>query len=266
MSIYISSGLSASTTPDQPLDNTRIGYNSIVTSANLTGTSGEASYPLLNILNPATYERYKPLTPTVCTLDINAGAVSDIDYLGIQARGITNIELLSSSDGITYTSQISFSQSNQRTTMALFETLSFQYYRIVLTGVSLNILTLKLGTVLAMQRAIYGGHTPITMARVNAVRPNMSETGQYLGASIQRKGFSTKYNWSNLKAAWYRANFDLFVDSEPRVNPFFIGWRPSSYPDDVAYCWAMSDITPSNTGTKDFMEVSIKVEGFRDAQ
>ena len=266
MSIYISSALVVSPSAlDEPLENARIGYASIIPNSVLTGTSGVTNYPLINILNPATYERYKPVTATACTIDIDASTATEVDYLGIQGRGISNVKIYYSSNGTSYTLADEFNPVGSAI-MGLFESMTHRYYRIVLTGTDLVVIALKLGKALAMQRAIYGGHTPITMGRVNAVRPNMSETGQYLGASIQRKGFSTKFNWSNLKAAWYRANFDLFVDSEPRVNPFFIAWRPSSYPNEVAYCWAMSDITPSNTGTKDFMEVSIKVEGFRDAQ
>jgi hypothetical protein len=32
----------------------------------------------------------------------------------------------------------------------------------------------------------------------------------------------------------------------------------------VAYCWATKDPIPSNKGTKDFMSVSLSVEGFSD--
>lgn len=264
MSIYISNALVA--TPglaDEPLTHTRIGYNTVITSAGLTGTAGEANYPLSNVLNPATYERYKPTTPATCTLNIDVLSAVDVDYVGIQGRGITNVKVYSSSDDITYTQLVDFNPTG-RAIMALFEEVTARYYRVTLTGSALAIIAMKVGKALAMQRAIYGGHTPITMGRTSAIRPTMSETGQFLGASIQRKGLGTQFSWGNLKADWYRQYFDLFVQSEPRVNPFFIAWRPLSYPNEVAYCWAAGDITPSNTGTKDFMSVSMSVEGFSD--
>ena len=264
MSIYISSALVANQNlVEQPLTHARIGYNSVITSAGLTGTTGEANYPLTNVLNPATYERYKPTTPTTCTIDIDSLSSVNVDYVGIQARGVTNVLIYSSTDDVTYTLRAEFNPTGNAI-MALFEEVTARYYRVVLSGSDLTVIALKVGKALAMQRAIYGGHTPITLGRVNAVRPNMSETGQFLGASIQRKGFSTGFSWDNLKADWYRANFDLFVQSQPRVQPFFIAWRPESYPNEVAYCWATGDITPNNTGTKDFMSVSMNVEGFSD--
>lgn len=264
MSIYISSALVANQSlTSQPLTHARIGYQSVITSAGLTGTTAEDNYPLSNIINPATFERYKPTTPTTCTINIDAGSTVDVDYMGIQARGVTSVLIYSSTDDITYTLEAEFNPTGN-TIMALFEEVTARYYRVTLNGSGLTVIAMKLGKALAMQRAIYGGHTPITLAPVNAVRPNMSETGQFLGASIQRKGLSTGFSWDNLKADWYRANFDPFVKSGPRVQPFFIAWRPESYPNEVAYCWSTGDIKPNNSGTKDFMSVSMNVEGFSD--
>ena len=264
MSIYISSALVLNQSlTSQPLTHARIGYQSVITLTGLTGTEGESGYPLSNVINPATFERYKPTTPSTCTLNIDAGGSVPVDYVGIQARGVTSVLVYSSLDGVTYTLAAEFNPTGAAI-MALFEEVTAQYYRVVLNGSGIAVIALKVGKALAMQRAIYSGHTPITLAPVNAVRPNMSETGQFLGASIQRKGMSTSFSWDNLKEDWYRANFDLFVQSQPRVQPFFIAWRPESYPNEVAYCWASSDPQPSNSGTKDFMSVGLSVEGFSD--
>ena len=89
------------------------------------------------------------------------------------------------------------------------------------------------------------------------------EGGQWLGRSIIRKGVTTSYQWRHLKAAWYRQYFDPFVKSA-RTTPFFIAWRPETYPNEVAYAWAKSDIRPSNMGIRDFMEVTLSVEGLTD--
>ena len=264
MSIYISSSLVL--TPgalEQPLSHARIGYNNVITSAGLTGTAGVDGYPLSNVLNPATFERYKPTISTSATINIDALSAVDVDYMGLQHRGVTSVLIESSIDDITYTTQAEYNPTGN-SVMALFETVIARYWRITLSGSGVTVVALKLGLSLAMQRSIFSGHTPITLSQTSAVRPNMSETGQFLGASIQRKGLTASYAWKNLASDWYRANFDKFIQSSPRVSPFFIAWKPDLYPNDVAYCLATNDVKPSIDSPNGFMSVSLSVEGFSD--
>lgn len=265
MAIYISSSLVASQTIEYPLTHARIGYESIATIDNVTGTAGLSGYPLSNVTNAATYEQYRPNASTA-TIDIDAGSAVTCDYVGIQQRNVTLVKIYYSTDDVSYTLVQEYNAgSNNGADMALFEETTARYWRVVLSGSNIVISAFKVGKALAMQRAIYGGHTPITLNQTVATRPNMSETGQYLGSSVKRKGFSSSYNWSNLKAEWYRDNFDPFVNSYPQANPFFMAWRPLTFPSEVAYCLATGNISPSNMGVKDFMSVSMNVEGFADA-
>jgi hypothetical protein len=117
-----------------------------------------------------------------------------------------------------------------------------------------------MGQALTMQRRIYQGHTPLTLSRDTELSNNVSEGGQYLGRSIIRKGASTSAQWTHLNASWYRANFDPFVKSA-RTNPFFIGWRPLQYPNELGFVWTDSDIAPQNTGPRDFMSVGVNFRG-----
>jgi hypothetical protein len=249
-------------------DAARIGYKSILTSSNLTGTAGTTGFPLAAIVNPATYERY---TPSAMPAEIvcDAGAAVSVDYVAIAAHTLgTNgctVYLESSDDGSAWTTRLTMAPSDDTTIIGLITPVSARYWRLRVTGATAPTMgVVYLGQVLTMPRNIYGGHTPITLARVTAVRPVLSESGQWLGATQERKGFGTSYAWKNLTAAWYRANFDPFVATNPRARPFFIAWRPKTFPAETAYAWAKDDISPSNTGTKDFMEVGLSVEAFSD--
>lgn len=266
MSIYISSSLVA--TPgvvDYPLTHARIGYETIINFDTVTGTAGLVNYPLSNIYNPATFEEYRP-DGTTATIDIFTNSEVDCDYMAMQQKGVTGVEIYYSNDGVAYTLLQDYNTGDQNgADMALFQLTTAPYWRIIMTGSNIAIIAMKLGKALAMSRPIYGGHSPITLNRVTATRPNMSESGQYLGTSVQRKGLKGSFDWGNLKADWYRQYFDKFAEYNPNANPFFIAWRPISFPKEVAYCWATNDISPSNTGTKDFMSVSLSVEGFASA-
>ena len=148
--------------------------------------------------------------------------------------------------------------------MVIFAEVTDRYFRVSAAGSTApQIGVIYLGVALAMQRAIYAGHSPITLARRTVKRPTKSEDGQFLGSSTIRYGLQTGFAWKHLKAQWYRDNFDPFVKSA-RSKPFFIAWRPSKFPNEIAYGWSTGDITPSNMGVLDYMDVSMSVEGYAD--
>lgn len=138
-----------------------------------------------------------------------------------------------------------------------------RYMQIKLTGTGTTMPRFSVvyaGVALAMQRAIYGGHAPISLSRQTQMKQPVSRGGQFLGQSFRRLGVATSVAWKNLGAAWYRQNFDPFV-KEARKNPYFFAWRPQSYPLELGYVWTGDDIAPSNMGIRDLMEVSMKVSG-----
>lgn len=249
-------------------DYARIGYQSILPDSTLSGTAGTSGYPMSAVVNPATYERYTP-SAMPATIQADAGAAVAVDYIGIAAHNLgtlaCTVYVESSPDATTWTTRLTLTPTDDTTLFGMFDSVSARYWRIRITGTTApTVGVVYLGAMLTMQRTIYGGHTPITLARITSVRPNLSETGQWLGASQTRAGFATSFSWKNLTAAWYRANFDPFVATNPRVKPFFIAWRPYSFPSEVGYCWSTGDIAPQNMGVKDFMSVDLQVEGYRD--
>ena len=261
MTVFIQPGLS----PDPPLTHARIGYQNIVAPSNLTGssTAGIAGFPLLSVANPLTYERFVPsASPALIVID--AGVPVEVDYIGIAAHTLSGrtVLLQSSTDGSTWTTRLSMTVDNNETILGLISPITARYWRISVTWTTApQIGVLYIGKSLAMQRAIYGGHSPITLARNTVIQPNVSDTGQWVGRSIIRQGYRSSYEWNNLTAAWYRANFDPFVKAA-RTDPFFIAWRPSQFSEEVVYGWTTGDIIPSNMGIRDLMSVSMSVEGY----
>ena len=65
MSVFIESGYS----PTESLQNPRIGYKSLLTSANITASAAVSGFPVNNCLIDQTYEFYKPdVTDSTITL------------------------------------------------------------------------------------------------------------------------------------------------------------------------------------------------------
>jgi len=251
---------------EQPLSHARIGYQNLM----LTGTvSSDVSGGVQALKNPLTYDFFSPaLVPFRVTLNI--GSVKPVNYVGIAAHTIgTNGNLIiveTSLNNIDFVEQVQFLPNNNNQIMMLFEEVEAQYIRVrFVGGTPPKISVMYIGKALEMQRKIYGGHTPITLSRETVVRPVKSERGQWLGRSIIRSGVSTSYSWKHLTADWYRENFDPFVEN-CRKYPFFISWKPLTFPDEVGYVWTSDDIAPTNMGIRDYMEVTMAVEGIGNEQ
>ncbi len=261
--------LAATDPPSENLNHARIGIDKVVTRrANLiASTASEPGFPALSVTNELTYEAWKPLSFPVIqhSLTFDARRSVPVNYLGIAAHNLgTNgvtVALLSSPDNIVFTKEIEFVPGSDRAIMVLIGLKERRYWRVTLDNVIFGtfLSVVYIGRALEMQRAIYGGHSPILLSRITAVRPTVSETGQWLGRSIIRKGFRTDFAWKHLTPDWYRSNFDPFVQLARKI-PFFIAWRPARFPDEVAYAWTSDNIKPTNMGLKDLMEVSFNAE------
>lgn len=268
MSAVIFSGLVGSADNfSQPLTHARIGYKTILTSSNITPSSQATNFPALAVVNPATYEKWQPVA-LPATLVVDAGTAVDVDYVGVAAHTLAtnacSVTVAYSFDNANWTNIGSTAPGDNQSIMMLFAKTSARYWRLTIAGASVPVIgVVYIGKALEMQRPIYGGHSPITLSPVTTVRPNVSEKGEWLGSSVEREGIKTSFQWQHLTAEWYRKNFAPFVKSHPKAVPFFIAWRPSKYPQEVGYCWATNDIQPQNMGIRDYMSVSMSVEGYQ---
>ncbi len=252
----------AITDPDSPpfaLNHARILYASALagSAVSVTGGTGGA-----NVLNPATYSRWS-FTGSQ-TMTITLPAARNVDAVGLAAHNFAGASVAveySTSDGGAWVS-FGAAQSGQNAMLFLLPApVSAKRLRVTVTGAGPLVLgVVYAGVALQMQRPIYKGHEPGTLCRVTEYQSAESEGGQWLGRNIIRQGLKTSFAWSKLGAAWFRQYFDPFVDAA-RSNPFFISWNPADYPREVVYAWTTSDVSPTNTGPRDLMSVSINVRG-----
>lgn len=266
MAVIISSSMVLGAPLEVPLTHARIGYKSVVQdlTTTLTATSAASGFDVDSLREYNTFERWQATSTATQVISITPATGTSTDYLGISNHNFGTISatvtLQYSNNNSSWTTVEAFIPADDTAIMLLFADITAPFWRVVIAGSSAApaAAVLFLGKTLAMQRAIYQGHTPINLSRQTELRPTTSEGGQWLGRSIVRKAIQTSYSWSNLKAAWYRANFDPFVEASLK-QPFFIAWRPLSYPLEVAYAWTSGDIAPTNSGPKDYMSVGFSV-------
>jgi len=260
-----------------PLDPTlklaHIGYESIVTSDNMWGSSQAAGFPVSNLANPLTAHRWKP-TSLPATVGINNGVAVDAQYMGIASHSLSENECIisfqySTNGGSSWQTTHSVAPPNNQPIMSIFS-VQAMLWRIKIERQQGSTLTtfpsigiLQVGPALIMQRGLYQGHTPITFGRKTKRITNKTEGGQYAGNSVIREGVATTFEWTNLTAEWVRTYFSPFIVSA-RSRPFFIAWRYAEYPLEVGFVWTDSDIQPTNSGPRDFMSVTMSVNGYSD--
>lgn len=142
--------------------------------------------------------------------------------------------------------------------MVFFQPQTRSRWRIYVSGGTVpEIRVVKFGKALQLGRPIYGGHTPLPLARQTMLRSNYSETGEYLGRTVQRTYQSSSFSWRHLSSYWVRANWPT-LQRAIEAEPFFIAWRPVKF-GDVGFCQVDEVPVATNMGIADLMEASMTV-------
>lgn len=251
-----------------PLTHPRILYENHLrdldaSAVTVSGTADDASIDAP--LRPDTFEYWEPPTlPAYWQADM--GQALDIDCMAIfGAVGSRRVasEAQLSINGVDWTT---FGEDVMPTDgaplMWLGETTRARFVRFNFTGAGdmPRLAVAAVGEVLKVQRAVYGGITPPTLGRQTVRHQHFSRGGQFLGQALRRMGIAGSLPLRHLTASWYRESFDPFVKSA-REFPYFLAWRPETFPLETAYVWTEDDIVPSNTGRRDLMQVDLPFAG-----
>lgn len=269
---YLASLLATAT----PLTHARIGYQTWLRDLDaddVVASSAAEGAPADAILRPGHDEFWEP-TALPATLVFDLGTGRDVDYAGIAGHTLGSsgcAVMVETSDG-SFTGSPSeqvwvvigsgTAPGNDDPLVFLGGSRVCRYVRMTITGGSVmpRICVLYAGVALAMPRPIYGGHTPMNLARNTELYRGLSKGGQFLAQSFRSNGTTGSASWKHLEPDWYRTYFDPFVQAA-RSYPFFFAWRPASYPREAGYAWCPEDIKPSNMGVRQLMQVGFSMQG-----
>lgn len=242
-----------------PDNHARILYASALTGAAVATTGGTGA---ANVLNAATYSRWSFTGSQSITITMPANQMIDAVGLGAHSFGSASVRVYYSATDAGLLVPIGGPQSGADAMLFLLNSpVSAKRIIIVVAATGPQVLgVVYAGVALQMQRPIYRGHSPATMARITEYMSNESEGGQWLGRNVIRQGLNVDLSWSHLSANWVRQYFDPFIKSA-RTKPFFVAWNPQEFPREVAYAWTSADIKPTNTGPRDLMSASINAKG-----
>jgi len=247
---------------NMPLTHARILWQPVIGTATGGGTAPE------NALTDYTYQRFiADAGAQVWTLQTTADAAIDTIIIAAHSlAGKTVVVATSTTTGGSFTTRATLMPADNETIAVMLNgaggaPLTIRRLRLSISdgdGVTIGII--RAGVALQMYRPVFGGVQPIGLTRAVETRHSISETGQWLGRTIQRQARQTTMTWQNLPASWYRSTFAPFAAALPQT-PFGLIQNPARMPESVAWCWTDEVPQPSNMGVRDLMEVALNITG-----
>ena len=250
--------------PNQPLNHARILYAPIAGTITADGADGDLA------ANDFTSQKWACGTlPADWTLVTAANASVDTVFIAAHNLGSTGSTVIiktAATVGGAFTTRATVVPADDSAIAVMINSGGTPYVireiQIEITGASdaAKIGIIRAGVALQMQRPVFGGVRPIGLNRLVETRHAISETGQWLGRTIQRQASRTTMDWQNLSAAWVRSDFRPFSLALPQT-PFGFVQNPLRMPESVAWCWTDQAPAPENMGVRDLMSVSLEITG-----
>lgn len=254
-------------------NNPLIGYENLVTTANLSTTTEDGDYPASNLANASTNLRWlgaagSPSTDEYITLVLDTN--EDVDYVGIAKHNFYTAQITVSLEILdpdaspdTWTEVISeFIPPSDGPILMRFTPQGITSMRIRLQPGSAEptAAVVYAGKLLVMQRRVYVGHQPMTLNSELSVVSHRSISGNFLGRVVLGEKTAGSLSLQNLTASWVRTYWNAFREAAQNY-PFFFAWRPSDYPYEIGYCWLTNDPKPENQSSNGLMSVDLEFEG-----
>jgi hypothetical protein len=266
--IGVPNTLTPITPPESSTNNARIGYENLLVSSDFIFAD--------KALIPNTYERWQ-VGGVGSPVRFQFKSLTTFDFIAFGAHTLGSHDVGQVFVTIEYSTTVggaltffdSFSFGTDNAIMFDYSGFDVVVAELVFTfdspnfGATLGVL--YAGKAMEMERSIYGGHSPADLSQKTSYQSTMSDSGQFLGRTVTRRGAATEFSWRHLTPGWYRSTFQRFVDSAV-TTPFFIKWNPAEYPSDTSFGYTTGDIKPTNMGGgSDLMEVSFNFKGHSDS-
>lgn len=264
MSVIISSNLTVNTNPADVADRPRILYDNVFQQGTVTASSENSATNgwLENAVDGGTYDWWEwTSTPSWLEVTLTTAATVDMAAIGLHT-GLTFVfqywngsAWVDLHDAVTTTTSSVYA--------VIFSEVTASKFRIYISDTQDESILgfVMLGQSLQFPKTFYGGHAPITLNRTAQLVRNKTEAGYDAGVYSLRTGAATSVEINNCKPGWIRDNLED-LNKKLEIRPFIFAWRPSTYPNDVAYCWLNSPIRANNSGPRDLMTLQFDVNAF----
>jgi hypothetical protein len=249
----------------------RILWDNIVTSSNIAADSEAAGFPVSNLANPATHQKWQAAAAEDVEITITVDSVDGQSGVGIAKHNFGSAAIaveVGYYDGLTWVSlagpQIPADD----------EPLLFQF-----TEQSLSEIVIRLaeGSEAARAAVVYAGKLLIMprgvdvdadflvprFARKTEYSSPLSERGNYLGRIVTSQHIDgVSHTYSHLVADFIRDEIDPFIAAAQDDVPFFYAMLADDGVNyDVAYAWITDDPMPLKSPVTGRYKLNLKMGG-----
>lgn len=225
-----------------------IGWQNLVTAANIEADDEDPDFPAVRLANPNTNELWLSTILTTQYVTVTLESPEEIDYVAIARHnwgtaGITvSIEGYTTADGWVEIVE-EFIPADDTPLICRFAAASYEAVRIKLQPDATEPLAgvVYVGALLVLEWGVQAGHTPLPYGRERNIVAGRSESGEYLGRIQSGGARKSRAEIRNLSADFYRESVDPFFAFG---GPFFFAWDPQDHPTEVGYAWCVNDPVP----------------------
>jgi hypothetical protein len=224
----------------QYLDLPRIGWRTITGTASASGSA--AGYDPDRAQGQQTYDGWRPDAIPARWI-INAGSSVTADYMAVGAHTLAGCtvqpERWNGSAWVAIASTVVIADNTA--ILWLFPPVAATQFALRITAGPATMPTMghiRFGQVLMLPRqATYTGD-PIDEGERITLRQNLSETGEYLGATVEGNGLQFSVSVDHLPEIFRQVDWRAFRRWAESGNTFFVAPKPGAYPKEVAYAWS----------------------------
>ena len=236
---------------------------------------------LANAVSGSTADRWRPdVFGTNVTFRVTKAAAYTCSFMGVCGHNIATYggsirPQYSTDGGSTWLNCDSMGAETPTTNENIgfyFSDIDAADFRINITGLTagdgVTVAVVYIGRGMQFDQRFFSGFAPpIAPTNVDLI-PNVSAGGNFLKSDYRTRGISYEFGVRHLTQDWVRgvgSSFPAFQENFNQGEPFFMAWRPTDYPDDLAYCWRDGpEMIATNMGVRGYMEVAGRVRAYDD--
>lgn len=268
MSIVVSPALVIIPASSVPAHYPKVGWHNLVTFSNVTADSEADGYPITNVANPNTSQRW--VSGSTAEQLVTIGDLEgQPDYIGLARHNLGSgqcevaVEGITGEPGAVWEELLSATLTSDRPAILQFAADYYTDLRLRLTpgAVEPSIAVIYVGSLLQFAKGLQTDFVPINRAREVETVLGRSESGEFLGAIITGASLASTAQFHLLDPDWYEENAEAFVVAANSLQPFFFAWNPSGKPDDVAFCWLTQSAKPPIVMFNGLLDLTLNMGG-----
>lgn len=242
-------------------------YANLVTIGNIAADEESADYPSTNLANPQTSSLWKSGSIADQYLTVTLDGTLETDSIAVARHNLGSGLTVVSVEGYTAASAswvevISEQQlGDDSPALFLFEPDFYTGIRFKLQpgAVEPQAAVVYAGTSLTLPRSVPVGHKPLKYSRNRQMMTGGAMNGDFIDTIILSQNLGTTFEVRLLDPDDYWDDIQPFIDV--CRDPFFLAWRPDSFPLEVSYAWATNDPQPVISQYTGEVDISLQLAG-----